>query len=178
MNAQELSALIKQAQTGDTEGYAQLYRAVYRPVYKIARMAMKSEDAAVEAVRLTVLDSFAALPAARLTSSPQFIEWLVKILCTKIRHINKTGGELCTKTDSGSEIRNALNDLPDIERLVLSVSTVCGCSAEKTAKLCGYTEETVGVCLTNAEVTLKAQLLSGIEYLTEEENRWLVWNKR
>ena len=47
MNAQELSALIKQAQTGDTEGYAQLYRAVYRPVYKIARMAMKSEDAAV-----------------------------------------------------------------------------------------------------------------------------------
>lgn len=160
MNAQELSALIKQAQTGDTEGYAQLYRAVYRPVYKIARMAMKSEYAAVEAVRLTVLDSFAALPAARLTSSPQFIEWLVKILCTKIRHINKTGGELCTKTDSGSEIRNALNDLPDIERLVLSVSTVCGCSAEKTAKLCGYTEETVGVCLTNAEVTLKAQLLS------------------
>lgn len=160
MNAQELSALIKQAQTGDTEGYAQLYRAVYRPVYKIARMAMKSEDAAVEAVRLTVLDSFAALPAARLTSSPQFIEWLVKILCTKIRHINKTGGELCTKTDSGSEIRNALNDLPDIERLVLSVSTVCGCSAEKTAKLCGYTEETVGVCITNAEVTLKAQLLS------------------
>lgn len=161
MNAQELSALIKQAQTGDTEGYAQLYRAVYRPVYKIARMAMKSEDAAVEAVRLTVLDSFAALPAARLTSSPQFIEWLVKILCTKIRHINKMGGELCTKTDSGSEIRNALNDLPDIERLVLSVSTVCGCSAEKTAKLCGYTEEMVGVCLTNAEVTLKAQLLSG-----------------
>lgn len=161
MNAQELSALIKQAQTGDTEGYAQLYRAVYRPVYKIARMAMKSEDAAVKAVRLTVLDSFAALPAARLTSSPQFIEWLVKILCTKIRHINKMGGELCTKTDSGSEIRNALNDLPDIERLVLSVSTVCGCSAEKTAKLCGYTEETVGVCLTNAEVTLKAQLLSG-----------------
>lgn len=161
MNAQELSVLIKQAQTGDTEGYAQLYRAVYRPVYKIARMAMKSEDAAVEAVRLTVLDSFAALPAAKLTSSPQFIEWLVKILCTKIRHINKTGGELCTKTESGSEIRNALNDLPDIERLVLSVSTVCGCSAEKTAKLCGYTEETVGVCLTNAEVTLKAQLLSG-----------------
>lgn len=161
MNAQELSALIKQAQTGDTEGYAQLYAAVYRPVYKIARMAMKSEDAAVEAVRLTVLDSFAALPAARLSSSPQFIEWLVKILCTKIRHINKTGGELCTKTEGGSEIRNALNDLPDIERLVLSVSTVCGCSAEKTAKLCGYTEETVGVCLTNAEVTLKAQLLSG-----------------
>lgn len=160
MNAQELSALIKQAQTGDTEGYAQLYAAVYRPVYKIARMAMKSEDAAVEAVRLTVLDSFAALPAARLSSSSQFIEWLVKILCTKIRHINKTGGELCTKTDSGSDIRNALNDLPDIERLVLSVSTVCGCGAEKTAKLCGYTEETVGVCLTNAEVTLKAQLLS------------------
>lgn len=160
MNAQELAALIKQAQTGDTDGYAQLYKAVYRPVYKIARMAMKSEDAAVEAVRLTVLDSFAALPTATLNTTSQFIEWLVKILCTKIRHLNKSGGELIAKTDGGTEIRQALDELPDIERLVLSVSTICGCSAEKTAKLCGYTEETVGVCLTNAEVTMKARLLS------------------
>lgn len=160
MNAQELAALIKQAQTGDTDGYAQLYKAVYRPIYKIARMAMKSEDAAVEAVRLTVLDSFAALPTATLNTMAQFIEWLVKILCTKIRHLNKSGGELITKADGGTEIRQALDELPDIERLVLSVSTVCGCSAEKTAKLCGYTEETVGVCLTNAEVTMKARLLS------------------
>lgn len=161
MNAQELSALIKQAQTGDTDGFTQLYKAVYRPIYKIARTAMKNEDAAVEAVRLTVLDSFAALPTANIGSSAQFIEWLVKILCTKIRHLNKTDGELCSRAESGSDIRNALNELPDIERLVLSVSTVCGCSAEKTAKLCSYTEETVGVCLTNAEVTMKAQLLSG-----------------
>lgn len=160
MNAQELSALIKRAQTGDTEGYTQLYRAVYRPIYKIARMAMRNEEAAVEAVRLTVLDSFAALPTANFGSSAQFIEWLVRILCTKIRHLSKTGGELCTAIESGCKIRNALNELPDIERLVLSVSTVCNCSAEKTAKLCGYTEETVGVCLTNAEVTMKAHLLS------------------
>ena len=73
MNEQELAALIKQAQTGDTDGFAQLYKAVYRPVYKIARMAMKSEDAAVEAVRLTVLDSFAALPTATLSTTAQFI---------------------------------------------------------------------------------------------------------
>ena len=69
-------------------------------------------------------------------------------------------GLFLAKADGGSEIRQALDELPDIERLVLSVSTVCGCSAEKTAKLCGYTEETVGVCLTNAEVTMKARLLS------------------
>ena len=159
MNEQELAALIKQAQTGDTDGFAQLYKAVYRPVYKIARMAMKSED--VEAVRLTVLDSFAALPTATLSTTAQFIEWLVKILCTKIRHLNKSGGGLTEKTDGGSAISEALDELPDIERLVLSVSTVCGCSAEKTAKLCGYTGETVGVCLTNAEVTMKTRLLSG-----------------
>ena len=161
MNAQELAALIKQAQTGDTDGFAQLYKAVYRPVYKIARMAMKSEDAAVEAVRLTVLDSFAALPTASLNTTAQFIAWLVKILCTKIRHHNKSGSERTAKTDGGSEIRQALDELPDIGRRVLSVSTVCGCSAEKTARLCGYTEETVGVCLTNAEVTMKTRLLSG-----------------
>ena len=40
MNAQDLPALIKQAQQGDTDSFIQLYTAVYRPVYKIARMAM------------------------------------------------------------------------------------------------------------------------------------------
>ena len=153
MNAQELSVLIKQAQTGDTEGYAQLYRAVYRPVYKIARMAMKSEDAAVEAVRLTVLDSFAALPAARLTSSPQFIEWLVKILCTKIRHINKTAP--CTQRQH-------------------SVRMQCGENRQAVRLYRRNGRSLPYQCRGNIESTTAFR----IEYLTEEENRWLVWNKR
>ena len=124
MNAQELAALIKQAQTGDTDGYAQLYKAVYRPIYKIARMAMKSENAAVEAVRLTVLDSFAALPTATLNTTAQFIEWLVKILCTKIRHLNKSGGELITKADGDTEIKQAQDEQHDIERLEHNNSTM------------------------------------------------------
>ena len=160
MNAQDLPALIKQAQQGDTDSFIQLYSAVYRPVYKIARMAMKNEDAAVEAVRLAVLDSYASLSSAKITTASQFIEWFVKILCTKIRHLNKTSDIIKNEDGEDISIRNALNQLPDIERLVFSVCSVCGCSAEKAAKLCGYTEETVGVCLTNAEVTLKAQLLS------------------
>lgn len=160
MNTQDIPALIKQAQTGDTDSFILLYSAVYRPVYRIARMAMKNEDAAVEAVRLAVLDSYASLASAKISTASQFIEWLVKILCTKIRHLNKTSNIIKDEDGEDIQIRKALNKLPDIERLVYSVCTVCGCSAEKAAKLCGYTEETVGVCLTNAEVTLKAQLLS------------------
>ncbi len=167
MNVSELSALINEASDGDIDAYLKLYGAVYRPLYKIARTALKTQEEAVCAIHQTALDSFAALPAARITGNAAFIEWIVKILCTKIRHLYKIsqGAHQDAKPQTPKEfdMRAALDTLPDIERLVLAVSTVCGCSAEKTAKLCGYTEETVSVCLTNAEVTLKTLLLSKSE---------------
>ena len=160
MNAEDLSELLEKAGNGEPASFARLYAAVYRPLYRIAAMATKSEEAATEAVKLTALDSYAALPTAGIKSGPAFVEWIIKILCTKLRHICKDS-RLADKTDeSSSYIKQALNSLPDIERLVFAVSTVCGCTAEKAASLCGYTEETVGVCLTNAEVSLKAALLS------------------
>ncbi len=166
MTTAELTVLIKEARSGDIAAYEKLYQAVYRPLYKIARTALTSDKQAVEAIKLTVTDSFAALPTAKISSNGAFIEWIVKILCTKIRHIFKTSEqtEATAVQDKHFEMRSALDSLPDIERLVLAVSTVCSCSAEKTAKLCGYSEETVGVCLTNAEVTLKTLMLSDINY--------------
>ena len=61
------TGIIRPYKTGTDRRYGRLRTALqmYRPVYKIARMAMKSEDAAVEAVRLTVLDSFAALACGK-----------------------------------------------------------------------------------------------------------------
>ena len=114
MNTQDIPALIKQAQTGDTDSFILLYSAVYRPVYRIARMAMKNEDAAVEAVRLAVLDSYASLASAKISTASQFIEWLVKILCTKIRHLNKTSNIIKDEDGEDIQIRKALNKLPDI----------------------------------------------------------------
>ncbi len=162
MTTAELTTLIKQAQSGDVAAYEKLYQAVYRPLYKIARTALKSEAHAIEAIKLTVSDSFVALPSAKLSNNGAFIEWIVTILCTKIRHLFKTVENKESTPDKNKpfDMRSALDSLPDIERLVIAVSTVCSCSTEKTAKLCGYTEETVGVCLTNAEVTLKTLMLS------------------
>lgn len=165
MNASDLAALIHEATAGDSDSYIRLYQAVCRPIYNIARMSLKSEEQAIKAVQETAADSFAALSSAKISGNSAFAEWIVKILCTKIRHIFKTQPPC---EDNGNDnpvfdMRTALDSLPDIERLVLAVSSVCGCDAEKTAALCGYTEETVGVCLTNAEVTLKTLMLSGSE---------------
>ena len=163
MNTSELSALIHEASLGDDDAFTKLYAVVCRPLYKIARIALKTEKQAIEAIKLTVADSYAALPSAKINGNGEFVEWIVKILCTKIRHLYKKyeNEEVPLPPDNrGFDIRRALISLQDIERLVLAVSNVCSCSAEKTAKLCGYTEQTVAVCLTNAEVTLKTMLLS------------------
>ena len=163
MNTSELSALIYEASLGDDDAYTKLYSVVCRPLYKIAHIALRTEEQAIEAIKLTISDSYAALPSAKIQGNGAFVEWIVKILCTKIRHIYKKdeGKEIALPPDNNHfDIRRALNSLQDIERLVLAVSYVCACGAEKTAKLCGYTEQTVAVCLTNAEVTLKTMLLS------------------
>lgn len=163
MNTSELAALIHEASLGDDDAFTKLYAVVCRPLYKIARIALKTEEQATEAIKLTVSDSYAALPSANINGNGAFVEWIVKILCTKIRHIYKTeeGKEVALPPhNQGFDIRRALISLQDIERLVLAVSNVCACDAEKTAKLCGYTEQTVAVCLTNAEVSLKTMLLS------------------
>ncbi len=163
MNTSELSALIHEASLGDDDSFTKLYAVVCRPLYKIARIALKTEEQAIEAIKLTISDSYAALPSAKINGNGAFVEWIVKILCTKIRHIykNEDGKQTALPPDSGRfDIRRALNSLQDIERLVLAVSNICACDAEKTATLCGYTEQTVAVCLTNAEVTLKTMLLS------------------
>lgn len=164
MNTAELSALIHEASTGDIDSYLTLYRAVYKPLYKIAAMALTNKEHAVRVVLETASDGFTALPVAGISQNASFVEWIVKILCTKIRHIYKSEPQQDKKENEGAfDMQSALGALPDIERLVLAVSTVCGCSAEKTAKLCGYTVETVSVCLTNAEVTLKTLMLIGSE---------------
>ncbi|MCH5324345.1 MAG: RNA polymerase subunit sigma-70 [Eubacterium sp.] len=163
MNTNELAELISRSNNGDSDAYIQLYSAVYRPLYKIARFALKSEEAAIAALQQTVKDSFAAIAGADISGTGSFIEWIVKILCTKIKLQYKTGRDDKTSEQQGEfTVRSGLDSLPNIDRLVLAVSVICGCPAEKTAKLCGYTVNTVEVCLTNAEVVLKTGFLAQV----------------
>lgn len=164
MDNKELSELIRRSNGGDSDAYIKLYAAVYRPLYKIARFALKSEDSAVTAMQQTVKDSFAAITGADISGIGAFIEWIVKILCTKIKLQYKTArdDDEDIQDEQGYSVRKGLDSLPNIDRLVLAVSIICGCDAEKTARLCGYTQNTVEVCLTNAEVVLKTGLLTQV----------------
>ena len=159
MNVSELAALIHNASLGDDDAFSRLYAVVCRPLYKIARIALKTEEQAINAIKLTVNESYEALPCAEINDNGAFVEWIVKILCSRIKQIYKNEGDAEDPVASDGEyadLRQALNSLPDIERLVLAVTKVCSCGAETAARLCGYTEETVAVCLTNAEMTLKS----------------------
>lgn len=160
MDPEELNKLIKKSKGGDTEAFISLYSAVYRPLYKIARFALKSEEAAVSALHRTVKDSFTAIAGSDIKGTGAFIEWIVKILCAKIKQQNRLSSDEPPKQGDTFDMRGELDSLPNMDRLVLTVSTICGTDAEKTAKLCGYTVNTVEVCLNNAEMMIQADYLA------------------
>ncbi len=162
MNNNELAELVGKSRKGDSNAFIKLYSAVYRPLYKIARFALKSEESAVTALHQTVQDGFAAIAGAEISGIGSFIEWIVKILCVKIKLQYKAAHDDDRPAQGNFTVRSGLDSLPNIDRLVLAVSMICGCPAEKTAALCGYTKSTVEVCLTNAEVVLKTGLLAQV----------------
>ncbi len=158
MNVAQMPVIIKKAVSGDIDSYIKLYGAVYKSMYKIAFIALTDEEQAAGAVRLTAINSFGELKRAKITDNGGFVEFMIKQLCNTIRSIYKTEG---IKKGSG-EISNApnlteaLTHLSGMERLSLAVSTVCNSDNEHTSQLCGYAKDTVGICLTNAEVQLNS----------------------
>lgn len=148
----EVARLIDSAATGDIDAYMKLYRAVYKPLYKIAVIAVINKQTAADTVVKTACDGFLSLSRPGINKSSGFMEWIIKLLCENIKKSELANAACENDTEA------ALSQLSAMERLVFAVSTVCGCNAEKTAKLCGYTVDTVSVCLANTEVKLKAAL--------------------
>lgn len=154
MNNSEVTRLIGNAATGDIDAYMKLYRAVYKPLYKIAVISTVNRQLAAFVTVKTACDGFTKLSKPEINRSSGFMEWIIRILCENIKQVKAEAPEAPDKTEQ------ALLTLTDMERLVLAVSTICGCNADKTAKLCGYNADTISVCLANAEFKLKPVMMN------------------
>ena len=69
---------IKQAKSGDTDAFANLYRIYYTDLYRFALYTLKNPADAEDAVSETVIDAFASIRKLRLEAS--FKAWIFKIL--------------------------------------------------------------------------------------------------
>ncbi|MFA5658888.1 MAG: sigma-70 family RNA polymerase sigma factor [Oscillospiraceae bacterium] len=165
------SDCVSKAVSGDADAFAKLYSLVYKDLYHIALCNLRNSHDAADAVSDTVLDAFASI--SKLKDETAFKAWIVKILTVKIKkkqaeYINNRNNtvempdesEQKDKRDSfsGLEIAEQINSLGESERLVFSLSIVCGYSGDEISKMTGINPSTVRSHLHRARERLKERL--------------------
>ena len=165
------SDCVSKAVSGDADAFAKLYSLVYKDLYHIALCNLRNSHDAADAVSVTVLDACASI--SKLKDETAFKAWIVKILTVKIKkkqaeYINNRNNtvempdesEQKDKRDSfsGLEIAEQINSLGESERLVFSLSIVCGYSGDEISKMTGINPSTVRSHLHRARERLKERL--------------------
>ncbi len=124
MDKKEYKELCSMAANGDAKAFSRLYETVYGAMYYTAFYSLASEEDSIEAVLGAARDGFNAIN--RLHSEESFRVFMMKTLCARIRTFFKDYGEDVIDKDYGSEIKNALFTLDNLDRLcaVMSLATM------------------------------------------------------
>ena len=95
LDYQYLTSLVRQAQSGDSDAFAELYLATYNKVYRFALQYLRNEEDAQDAVQDTYVVVFKKL---RTLKDPQlFVSWLNQIafrVCFGIQKKNKEAADM------------------------------------------------------------------------------------
>ena len=145
---------IKQAKSGDTDAFANLYRIYYTDLYRFALYTLKNPADAEDAVSETVIDAFASIRKLRLEAS--FKAWIFKILSAKCKRRLKNRFELPEEyltnipdTDHLNnvaekiDIRRQFFLLKNEERLIISMHIFAGYTTREIAKILHMNANTV-----------------------------------
>jgi RNA polymerase sigma-70 factor (ECF subfamily) len=163
----DYSADVRLAQEGSTEAFARLYATVYEDLYHIALYSLRSTHDAADTVSDTVLDAFCSIK--KLRSPEKFRSWIMTILAAKIKRKQRSyfepTDELNENTDltesfsfENVELREAVDNLDNESRLLLSMSVLEGYSSDEISKVCGMKPGTVRSRLTRIKQKLRLQL--------------------
>ena len=158
---------VKLAQKGDTEAFARLYAAVYKDMYHMAYYALRNnEHDASDVVSETIVDAFATI--GKLKESCAFKSWIFSILSKKIKKKQQNyynypedidEANISTNFEyNSSELRNILSTLPKDDRLILSLSVLCGYTGKEIGKICGIKPSTIRSRLSRIKAALRLQL--------------------
>lgn len=158
---------IKLAQKGDTAAFARLYGTVYKELYHTAYYVLRNnEHDAADVVSETVVDAFASIK--KLKRPEAFRSWIFSILSRKISQKQRSYYNYPENIDdieiskdfseSSADLREALDKLPKEDRLILSLSVLCGYTGEEIGKICDMKPSTVRSRLSRIKAALRLQL--------------------
>lgn len=136
---------------GDAKAFSMLYRLIYREMYYTAFYTLKTDDEACRAVTETARDGFETI--ANLHSEQQFRVFMMKTLCSRIKAVFKRYADNLLDEDQ-PEIKEALFELPGIERMILVMNVAGRFSCEEIAAFAGMTKIGVHKKLTRAKLKL------------------------
>ncbi|MCH5203489.1 MAG: hypothetical protein J1F03_02015 [Oscillospiraceae bacterium] len=151
MDKKEYRQIAEQSANGDAKAFAKLYGLIYREMYYTAFYTLKNDDEAISAVTQTARSGFGAI--GNLHSEQQFRTYMMKTLCVQIKNIFKyyTDNSL---DSSQPEIKKALFELPNLERMILAMNIAGKFSCDDIAAFAGMTKIGVKKRLEHAKLKL------------------------
>lgn len=156
---------VKLAVSGDCEAFSRIYAEVYKELYHIAFYSLRNTHDASDAVSETVLDAFSSIK--KLKDENAFRNWIFKILAAKIKRKQseyyKDNNDISDYENTLKEtfdfeqfeIAEALYDINDDERLILSLSVLEGYTSREISQICGMKDATVRSKLSRTKEKLR-----------------------
>lgn len=150
MNTNE--KLAARARSGDTAAFAELYRQIYRDMYRFALYTLKNPQDAEDVTADAVADAFSSI--RQLRDAGSFRTWIFKILSNKCRRklkeYSRKTAELTEEiTWDGRElfenyaVRSAFFSLKAEDRLILALHLFAGYTSREIGRELRMNENTV-----------------------------------
>lgn len=173
METKELEELVLLAKQKDTQAFSRLYEEIYQDLYRYAYYTLKNPHDAEDVVSEAVADAFYGIKGLRKPES--FKSWIFAILSAKCKrklksYVNKalpldaellTQEEIiCNGLEERQDLRKALLQLSDKERMILNLSIVAGFTSIEIGKQLHMNHNTVRSIQSRALLKMK-------EFLTE-----------
>ncbi|MGN0655951.1 MAG: hypothetical protein ACI4KR_04100 [Ruminiclostridium sp.] len=149
-----LNERLERARKGSRRDYDVLCAEAADSLYAIAFLTLKDEKDAEAAVKKAESDGFSGI--ARINDLPHLKAWLIreltKISVAKLKEYRAAGITFA----AASGVKASVDKLPDIERLVYSISAVCGYTVKELSVITGLQEEAAEKKLASAVKRLGA----------------------
>ena len=151
-----VSELVIKAKEGDTGAFSELYRQVYKDIYKYAYYMLENRQEAEDIVSDTVIEVYQGI--RKLRENEKFRSWVFKILSNKCRKRRKQLAEKNCSLDDESvnhnlqtvneyekeqDLKLAFEDLTSEERDLVSMAVFGGYKSREIGELMNMKASTV-----------------------------------
>ncbi len=158
---------VKMAVKGDKDAFSRLYTLVYKEMYYTAYYSLRNEHDVSDVISETILDAFSSIK--KLRNEEAFKAWIFKILSAKIKRKQSEYANTPCDIDEPAyenmlfenfeyeniELSQAMNHIAHEDRMILSMSVLCGYTGDEIASVCGLNPSTVRSRLLRTKEKLK-----------------------